>query len=193
MINKKIVISTIIALSLIGCGDTKENNVEEKVTQVQESIKSTTESVAQNVKSATDTIAQSTKETISTVSQKTEQATQSAEDVVSKVVEKTKETVATVAKKVEDKAKDIKTASTQKSPAQLYVKCASCHGQKAEKSALAKSEIIANWDETKIKDALMGYKNGTYGGMMKSLMQTQIKGYSDSDLEAVAKYITTLK
>ena len=71
-------------------------------------------------------------------------------------------------------------------------KCASCHGRKAEKSALTKSQIIAGWKDTQIKDALKGYQAGTYGKEMKGLMQGQAKGLSDAQIDALAKYISTL-
>ena len=77
--------------------------------------------------------------------------------------------------------------------AELFKKCISCHGAKAEKSALNKSQIIAGWDAAKIEAALKGYKAGTYGGPMKGLMKGQVGTYSDADIAAVAAYISTLK
>lgn len=71
-------------------------------------------------------------------------------------------------------------------------KCASCHGAKAEKVALGKSQIIAQLNERQIKDALHGYKNGTYGKDMKALMQGQAKGLNDAQIDALAKYISAL-
>lgn len=71
-------------------------------------------------------------------------------------------------------------------------KCVSCHGSKAEKSALGKSQIIAGWEEQKIIDVLKGYQNGTYGKEMKMIMQGQAKGLDDAQLKAVAHYISTL-
>ena len=71
-------------------------------------------------------------------------------------------------------------------------KCVSCHGAKAEKVALGKSQIIATLSETQIKDALKGYQAGTYGKEMKALMQGQAKGLSDPQIDALAKYISAL-
>lgn len=71
-------------------------------------------------------------------------------------------------------------------------KCASCHGTKAEKSALGQSQIIANFSEQQIKDALHGYQAGTYGKAMKGIMQGQAKALSNEDIEALAKYISPL-
>jgi len=77
--------------------------------------------------------------------------------------------------------------------ASLYKKCAGCHGAKAEKKALNKSQIIQGWSQEKLVTALKGYKDGTYGGAMKGLMKGQVATYDDAKIEAVAAYITTLK
>ncbi|MGZ5208146.1 MAG: c-type cytochrome, partial [Sulfuricurvum sp.] len=75
----------------------------------------------------------------------------------------------------------------------LYAqKCVSCHGMKAEKSALGKSQIIANFTEQQTKDALKGYQDGSYGKEMKGLMQGQVKSLNLEQIDALAHYITTL-
>jgi cytochrome c553 len=71
-------------------------------------------------------------------------------------------------------------------------KCASCHGMKAEKSALGKSQVIAGWSEQQVKEALKGYQAGTYGKEMKALMQGQAKPLSDAQIDALAKHISGL-
>ncbi len=76
---------------------------------------------------------------------------------------------------------------------QLYMKCAGCHGQKAEKSALNKSQVIQNWSSSKLAKALNGYKNDTYGGMMKGLMKSQVSSLSATEIKLLADYISTLK
>jgi cytochrome c553 len=73
--------------------------------------------------------------------------------------------------------------------ADLYKKCAGCHGVNAEKKALRKSHIIKDWDAKKIASALHGYKDGTYGGPMKALMKGQVAALSDEQIESLAKYI----
>lgn len=90
------------------------------------------------------------------------------------------------------------TASTDTKPleadaAPLFAqKCASCHGAKAEKAALNKSQIIANFSEAQIKEALKGYQNGTYGKEMKAVMQGQAKGLNDAQIDALASYVSGL-
>jgi len=77
--------------------------------------------------------------------------------------------------------------------AEIYKsKCFSCHGEKASKSALNKSQIIAGWDATKIIASVTGYKNGE-GGPMKGVMKPIASGLSDDDLKAVAATIASFK
>ena len=75
----------------------------------------------------------------------------------------------------------------------IYVhKCASCHGQKGEKIALNKSQIITGWKQEKSITALNGYKDGSYGGTLKAIMKGQVTALSSEQIEALAEYIATL-
>ena len=80
----------------------------------------------------------------------------------------------------------------KKTGEQLYAKCISCHGSKAEKSALNKSQIIQGWDTVKITDALKGYQNGSYGREMKGVMKGQIGSYNDEEIKLVSEFISKL-
>ena len=71
-------------------------------------------------------------------------------------------------------------------------KCASCHGPKASKSALNKSQIIAGWDAQKIVQSLADYKEGK-GGPLKGTMKPIATGLSDDDVKAVAETIASYK
>ncbi|MDD3770051.1 MAG: c-type cytochrome [Sulfuricurvum sp.] len=71
-------------------------------------------------------------------------------------------------------------------------KCATCHGTKAEKPALGKSQVIAGWSAQQVKEALKGYQAGTYGKEMKALMQGQVKGLDDAQIDALGKHISSL-
>ncbi|MDD3342827.1 MAG: c-type cytochrome [Sulfurospirillaceae bacterium] len=77
--------------------------------------------------------------------------------------------------------------------AEIYkAKCFSCHGEKAAKTALNKSQVIAGWDAAKIIASVQGYKNGE-GGPMKGVMKPIASGLSDDDLKAVAATISSFK
>lgn len=71
-------------------------------------------------------------------------------------------------------------------------KCFSCHGEKAAKSALNKSQIIAGWDTQKIIQSILDYKEGK-GGAMKGVMKPISAGLSDDDIKAVATSIASYK
>ncbi|AOO64157.1 c-type cytochrome [Sulfurospirillum halorespirans] len=71
-------------------------------------------------------------------------------------------------------------------------KCFSCHGEKASKPALNKSQIIAGWDASKTIASINGYKNGE-GGAMKGIMKPIAAALSEDDLKAVATVIASYK
>ncbi|MBD3841846.1 MAG: cytochrome C [Campylobacterales bacterium] len=62
--------------------------------------------------------------------------------------------------------------------------CKGCHGANFEKAALGKSKIVANMTKQEVTNALIGYKNGTYGGPMKGVMKGQVAKYSDAELSS---------
>lgn len=70
--------------------------------------------------------------------------------------------------------------------------CSSCHGYDFDKQALNKSKIISKMSEEEILSSLTGYKDGTYGGAMKSLMKSQVMKYTDDELKEIAKYIVKI-
>ncbi len=71
--------------------------------------------------------------------------------------------------------------------------CAGCHGSDWSKKALGKSADVSKMSETDIESALIGYKDGTYGGAMKGLMKGQVAKYSNEELTASAKVILGAK
>jgi len=62
--------------------------------------------------------------------------------------------------------------------------CKGCHGANFEKHALGKSKIVKDMTKDEVSAALVGYKNGTYGGPMKGVMKGQVAKYSEADLKA---------
>ncbi len=69
------------------------------------------------------------------------------------------------------------------------VACLGCHGQQFEKKALGASKVVKDMSKEDIVKALEGYKNGTYGGAMKSVMAGQVKTLSSDDIKAMADAI----
>lgn len=76
--------------------------------------------------------------------------------------------------------------------ADLYTKCASCHGSLGEKKALGKSKVINTMSEEEIVTALKGYKDGSYGAAMKGLMKGQVSKLTDDDISTLATYIANV-
>jgi len=62
--------------------------------------------------------------------------------------------------------------------------CKGCHGANFEKHALGKSKVVKDMTKAEVATALVGYKNGTYGGVMKGVMKGQVARYSEADLKA---------
>lgn len=79
------------------------------------------------------------------------------------------------------------------SGADLYNKCASCHGSMGEKKALGKSKVINEMTKDEIVIALQGYKDGSYGAAMKGLMKGQVSKLTDDDISSLASYIASVK
>lgn len=73
-----------------------------------------------------------------------------------------------------------------------FATCASCHGEKAERSALGKSKIIKGWSAKQIEDALHGYKDGSYGGAYKGIMKGQVIKLDDDNIKKLAEHISKL-
>jgi len=73
--------------------------------------------------------------------------------------------------------------------ADLFKKCAACHGQQGEKAALGKSKIIKDMSKDQISAALKGYKDGSYGGASKALMKGQVAALNDAQISALAAHI----
>ena len=84
-------------------------------------------------------------------------------------------------------------SSSAMANADLFKKCAGCHGVHGERKALGKSKVIHNLSADEIKTALHGYKNGTYGGAMKGIMKGQVRTLDDAQIDSLATYISSLK
>ena len=70
--------------------------------------------------------------------------------------------------------------------------CKQCHGWHWEKEALGKSRNVSNLTNEEIKVALLGYKDGSYGGIMKNIMKNHLKDYNEKDLIEISKKIKPL-
>lgn len=214
-------VSFLIATLFSGCTDTtQEKEIEPKAKVVQqeitvksdEMIKSEKiEEVAQELKDKTsdviDTAAQMAKELSKESKVIADDIRNESKKVITKIAKETKEVTAVAVETLTEVKKDLDVkmddviqmqesglSAEQISQAEsLYLKCAGCHGQKGERAALNKSEIIQGWQVEQIFDALKGYKDGTYGSVMKGLMQGQVANLTQEQLQLLSEYISTLK
>jgi len=86
----------------------------------------------------------------------------------------------------------VQTLFAQETAQELFKTCAGCHGEKGEKNALGYSDKIQGWEPEKVKKALYGYREGTYGGLMTGVMKKQAENLTEEEIEILAKYIPTL-
>lgn len=100
------------------------------------------------------------------------------------------EVVQTNQPKVEEAKSEVVVASNDGET--LFKTCTSCHGTKGEKEALGKSQVIAGWDKDRVVKALNGYKDGTYGGVMKGIMKPHVETKTPEQIEILANYISKL-
>ena len=62
--------------------------------------------------------------------------------------------------------------------------CKGCHGMNFEKKALGKSKVVSEMTKAEVSAAMIGYKDGSYGGPMKGVMKGQVARYSNEELAA---------
>ncbi len=217
---KKILLSSVVALAILtGCSEEKveekkevvveeskkvETPVEVKTPESKfvDQIKDSTVKVATQIVEESKKLAEIGGEAVKSVSEKVAITT---EEVVNKTKEVTDEVVAAATEtkdKIEQSLDTIVTTKTQAEETSddlavkgkaLYLKCSGCHGPNGEKVALGKSKVIAGWTKEETISSLKGYKDGTYGGVMKGVMKGQVINLSDEEIEALSVYISTFK
>lgn len=195
---KNILLSSVVAVLLFtGCTEEKNEEIKsEKTVTTTEKNKN-----IELIKEKSNEILNSSKEIAIAVKEETLKAVDNSKEITKDAVEKAKEVSADVVKQANSVAKDItksidnvieNKSDTNDNAKALYIKCAGCHGQNGELHALGKSQIINEWDESKIENALLGYKNGTFGGNMKGVMKAQVVNLSEADIKSLATYISKM-
>lgn len=116
---------------------------------------------------------------------------ESSSTVNSSTIEFNAETIDTEFNKTDnlDEICIVKSEANAEAGKASYKKCIGCHGASGEKKGLGKSLIIKDMSKEKIIEALIGYKNGTYGASMKALMSSQVKTLTEQDIKNIAEYI----
>ncbi len=213
---KKLALISIVAATLLFVGCEKKDQAQSTTAQKSVEQKEVTPVHSEAAKSSEAKKAQEIQEPLPGVpmqkssiaqSQSSESDSEKVEEVKKEVVKKVTEAKEAATKKAKEAAAAIlpgtaaKEASTEpenKGDAakgkELYAKCASCHGSDGKRKALGKSGVIAGMPKDEVAKKLKGYKAGSlnqYG--MGALMKSQVATLSDSDIEALAAYISSLK
>ncbi|MEO1937369.1 MAG: c-type cytochrome [Sulfurimonas sp.] len=200
----KIVLSVALAVFLLGCSDdtqnsqTKESATKAPVTtveKVQASAQKSMDAMQETADKSVAAVQEATQESVTAVKETTAKVVESVQTTTKEVVADVQKEVAPVVKKAQAKVAEVvaPAATSSIDGEKLYKStCLACHGANAEKKALTKSQVIQGWASTKIEDALHGYKNKTYGGPMKTIMEGKTKDLSDDEMKALANYISKL-
>ena len=177
------------------------DTVIEKSKAVMEDAKEMAKEVAVSANEKTEEIKDS--EEVAAISQKVEEVKEVATEAASTVNKKVTGIIDSTSKKAEDKktesvekVEEVKTKVEEKTSSinakALFAACSACHGQNGELAALGKSQIIKGWDKAKVVAALNGYKDGSYGGVMKGVMKGQVVTKSEEEIDALAEFVSNL-
>lgn len=208
---KKILLSSFLAIAIFtGCTENDEAKTQEPVKAVKEAsaesklvdqVKESTSKITQVVKDASSEVATKVVEESKQIAQKSTDAAKSieqkaqvvAKELTSEIVNKTKEAKTNIESSINNIVETKKDTNIESKGKSLYLKCAGCHGLNGEKQALGKSQVIKGWDKQKVLNALVGYKEGTYGAAMKGVMIAQVTSLSNEDLDVLSEYIASFK
>ena len=181
--------------------------VTEATKDAAQTVSKETVAVVETANKAVENVTNATETKVSETAYKIEEVKETTKEIAVNVIDETKqaasnltEDVKTIVNKtVEEKTAAVEAVATEAvaevqalDGELLYKSCASCHGLKGEKEALGKSQVIAGWNKEKTIQALNGYKDGTYGGVMKNIMKGQVATKTDLEIDALASFISNL-
>ncbi|MDR1461420.1 MAG: c-type cytochrome [Campylobacteraceae bacterium] len=179
---------------LIGCGGGSDKQSEKQELSVPlENLNKNTQDITSSVANTTLKIDEAAKEAI----QKTEDISQKADtENIEKANQKDKDAMQkaneTISQTVQKAASAAASSYDLENGKKVFKRCIPCHGAKANLNAVGKSQDISKWNKESITNALKGYKEGTYGGAMKTTMTSLLKVLNQQDITDVASYISTL-
>jgi len=183
---RKLTILSMVTASVLftaGCSD----ETKKAAADTTKATTQTVASVAKDVKASAQKAVETAKAKASEVGDAVAQKASEAKDAAANAVESAKEAVASKADSAE------RTASSDNEGKAVFAKCAACHGKDGKQKALGKSNIIAGQSTDEIIEKLKAYKAGTRNvSGMGMTMKAQVSGLNDTQMKAVAEYISTL-
>ncbi len=188
------------ALLLAGCSDETKEKAQQTVQSAAQDAQSATKSAQQKASEAMEEAKRQAAEALEQARQSGAEALEAGKQKSAELAQSAKEAAAEAAKAVEESAKEVQKQLTKAEEpgagegATLFAKCAGCHGSDGKTKALEKSPAIAGMEADKVAEILREYKEGkrdAYG--MGALMKAQVASLNDTQIEALAKYISSLK
>ncbi|MDR0468028.1 MAG: c-type cytochrome [Campylobacteraceae bacterium] len=170
---------------------------------LQDIAQNVTQNIGENVDGVIEDIGQKTEKVVSQfveykasevedIGQKVEEIINDAQGIVSSSAVVVKEAQEKITEKVAQANESVAKVTNLDAGKKVYGRCIACHGTKVEKLPPGGNEIIKEWSASKIKEALIGYRAGTYGHKMKATMTSLVKNMSDEDFTNVSNYIQSL-
>lgn len=194
---KKIVLILATIFLFSGCSDDKkveviqkEKSVEKKVEPVIDKSLKKESSIEEKIQKKIETEGMKVIDSKLVVDAEVVTSEAANEDIIQPIENEDKIVDEKINKMVQMSEQQIVSSSVGK---QLYLKCAGCHGKKAEKMALGKSKVVQGWSKDDIYNALIGYKDGTYGGVMKGVMKSQVASLNEIEVNTLSEYMAALK
>ena len=197
------------SMLFVACGDKTKEAANTTKSSTAEAVDQATKATKEAASKAADAAAEATKAAKEKAAKLAEEAKAAAEKAAAdakvkaeEVAKAAKEKAADVAKAAKEKAaaaaeavkEKVTGATASAAGAALYGKCAGCHGKDGKTKALGKSAVIAGQETAALVESMQGYKAGTRNvSGMGTLMKGQVGSMGDSDIEAVAAYISALK
>lgn len=184
-------ITVILAFFLfLGCSEQSKKEVKEVSEKVQNvDVQKVVQKTQEKAQETTQDVIKAVKEV--DVQKIVEETKTKATQIVTDSIAKGEDIGKNVQKEAVKMLDSVQKTTAVDGAALFASKCASCHGSNAEKAALGQSQIIAGWSEQKLKDAINGYKDGSYGRNMKMLMKGQVGSLSDEQINALAAFVAS--
>lgn len=185
---KKVTLFSLVAAALLftACGEETKKAAAEATAATTEAVKKDSANAIEAAKVKAAEIAEEAKI-------KSEEIAAAAADKAEAMKAASAAKVAEAATAVKEKAEEVAAGTTETVPA-AYDKCKGCHGVDGKTKALGKSAIIAGQDKEALVASMNEYKAGTKNvAGMGMLMKGQVATMSDTDIEAVAEYLSAIK
>ena len=179
--------------STMKCGEGKCGNA--KKAETAKKCGADKKSAATEAKEAATKAVEKTKEAVAEKASEAKEAAAKAVDAVKEKASSAVDSAKAAAASVTSAASAAVATATKSGPdgKAIFAKCAGCHGADGKTSAMGKAPLLAGQKAADLETKIKAYKAGTRNAHgMGMLMKGQVASLSDSDIKAVATYISGL-